>query len=379
MIDFKKVKQFAGSHWHNILGWRTNRRIVVFESDDWGSIRMPSKEVYDRLLKAGIRVDKLSFNRFDSLASEDDLSALFEVLQSVKDINNNPAVFTANTIVANPDFEKIRESNFSQYYYEPFTQTLQKYPKHSRSFQLWQEGISANLFKPQLHGREHVNVPRWMKALKNNTGNMRLAFENQMFDLSDSGTVISENSYMDALAFNTQEEFDYIGSTLEEGAKLFEQLFNYKSESFIASCYIWDTKQEEVLKNQGIKFIQSGRYQRCPIPNDTRNYRRKFHFTSEKNSYSQIYLVRNCYFEPSEIGSNGMVENCMMRIKASFRMKKPVIIGTHRLNYIGSIVPENRDNNLRLLKKLLVAITAEFPDVEFMTSNQLGKLIAGAK
>ena len=34
---------------HNLLsipGWRTNRHIVVIESDDWGSIRMPSKEVY---------------------------------------------------------------------------------------------------------------------------------------------------------------------------------------------------------------------------------------------------------------------------------------------------------------------------------------------
>lgn len=376
MIDFKKIKQFAGSHWHNIPGWRTNRKIVVFESDDWGSIRMPSKEVYNRLLKAGIRVDKLSFNRFDSLASEEDLTALFEVLQSVKDKNGNPAVFTANTIVANPDFEKIRESNFSHYYYEPFTQTLKKYPKHSRSFQIWQEGISADLFKPQFHGREHVNVPRWMKALRNNTGNMILAFENQMFDLSDSGNTISENSFMDALAFNTQSEFEYIESALEEGAKLFEQLFGYKSESFIASCYIWDSKQEDVLKNQGIKYLQSGRYQNCPIPDNVNRYKRKLHFTGEKNANNQIYLVRNCFFEPSETGPNGIIEDCMMRIRASFRMKKPVIIGSHRLNYIGFIVPENRDQNLRLLNNLLVAIIKEFPDVEFMTSKQLGELIA---
>jgi len=30
----------------NIPGWRTNRKIVVIESDDWGSVRMPSREVY---------------------------------------------------------------------------------------------------------------------------------------------------------------------------------------------------------------------------------------------------------------------------------------------------------------------------------------------
>ena len=27
----------------NYNGWQTNRKIIVFESDDWGAIRTPSK------------------------------------------------------------------------------------------------------------------------------------------------------------------------------------------------------------------------------------------------------------------------------------------------------------------------------------------------
>ena len=34
----------------NIKGWRTNRKIVVIESDDWGTIRMSSKEAFNSLL-----------------------------------------------------------------------------------------------------------------------------------------------------------------------------------------------------------------------------------------------------------------------------------------------------------------------------------------
>ena len=34
----------------NVLAYKTNRKIVVFESDDWGSIRMPSKLAYSNLL-----------------------------------------------------------------------------------------------------------------------------------------------------------------------------------------------------------------------------------------------------------------------------------------------------------------------------------------
>ena len=41
---------------------------------------MPSKEVYHKLLKNNIEVDKFSFDKNDSLESEEDLRALFETL-----------------------------------------------------------------------------------------------------------------------------------------------------------------------------------------------------------------------------------------------------------------------------------------------------------
>ena len=92
---------------NNIPGWRTPRKIVVVESDDWGSIRMPSKEILDQLEKKGFIPKNDYYNRFDSLASKKDLSNLFDILSTVKDKNGNSAILTANTIVANPDFDKI--------------------------------------------------------------------------------------------------------------------------------------------------------------------------------------------------------------------------------------------------------------------------------
>lgn len=115
----------------------SNRKIVIIESDDWGSIRMPSREVYDRLLNKGIRVDNDPYNRFDALATKEDLEALFEVLCSVKDKNGRNAVLTANAVTANPDFEKIRASGFTEYHYKPFTETLNESPKRG-AFGLWQ-------------------------------------------------------------------------------------------------------------------------------------------------------------------------------------------------------------------------------------------------
>ena len=168
----------------NIPGWRTNRKIVVIESDDWGSIRMPSKKVFNTLKNNGIPVEKSPYCKFDSLESNEDLEALFEVLTSFKDINGSHPIITANTVVANPDFEKIEESSYKKYFYEPFTETLKRYPNHNKVLNLYQEGIANNVFFPQFHGREHVNIELWFKLLKTDK-NFKLAFKHNMWGLSN--------------------------------------------------------------------------------------------------------------------------------------------------------------------------------------------------
>lgn len=88
---------------------------------------MPSNEVFDNLLQKGIDLlsdDGYRYNKNDSLATAEDLAALFEVFSSVKDSKFRNAVLTPVCVVANPDFEKIKQSDFTEYFYEPFTETL---------------------------------------------------------------------------------------------------------------------------------------------------------------------------------------------------------------------------------------------------------------
>ena len=116
---------------HNLIllpGWRTKRKIVVIESDDWGSIRMPDAPVFDQLAINNPALHDDPMSRFDSLESNDDLHALFGVLSGVKDSKGNSALLTANTILANPDFDRIAASGYKEYHYEKFTKTLEHYP-----------------------------------------------------------------------------------------------------------------------------------------------------------------------------------------------------------------------------------------------------------
>ena len=358
----------------NSRGWRTERKIVVIESDDWGSIRMPSRQVYSELLSKGLHVDRLSYMKYDSLESNTDLNMLFEVLTSYSDKNGNHPVITANTIMTNPDFEKIRKSEFTEYFAESFTETLKRYPEHDQVFALYQQGIEQRIFYPQLHGMEHLNVKRWMNALKSGNSDTRLAFDYEMFDLSTSHTDIGENSFMDTFCPATIEEITEQNQRIIEASKLFRDTFGYGSKTFIAPCYIWRPEHEAAFSLAGFENIQSGSYQLLPDIGPKNSFKKKLHYTGQKNQYNSSYTVRNCFFEPSNNQDN-VVDKCFSQVKNAFRNNKPAIISSHRLNFTGSIVPENRERNLEQLSILLSKILSEFPDTEFYNSADLSDLI----
>ncbi|MDG1279045.1 MAG: hypothetical protein P8O16_17330 [Algoriphagus sp.] len=366
MVDqFKRYIQ-------NLPGKSTDRQLLVIESDDWGSIRMPSAAVIQDLQRLGGKPENDPYLKFDSLASESDLQALFEVLTSVNDSQGRPAVLTANSVMANPDFEKIQKNGFEQYLWEPFTETLKRYPSHSGSFDLWREGMDNKIFRPQYHGREHLNVYQWMEGLRSEDYWLSRAFERQMISVSSEPSKM-RFGYMEGLDFFSTEEQGNKGEILEQGMEVFRKLFGYTSLSFIANCYIWDFSIEKSLHTMGVKYLQGITNQLVPILDDDGTHRHvyKSHYFGQKNTLGQRYLIRNAFFEPSLDPQFDWVSDCLKRIKIAFHCKKPAIIGSHRLNYIGFIEESNRTKNLAQLKILLKEIVKCWPKVEFIASDEL--------
>lgn len=352
-------------------GWRTKRRLVVFESDDWGSIRMPSKRVFEMFLQRGFTIQHARYNQYDSLECNEDLVALYEVLSRHKDRATNPACFTANMIVANPNFEAIQRSSFEEYSYETVQETLGRYPKHDQVFTLYQEGLNANLLRPQFHGREHVQVARWMRRLKMNDLATRFAF--------DFGTTYSgheDYNFMESFDWDSPEEVTVHQNIVRDGLRIFKQMFGYNTKSFIAPCYTWDPKLDTVLAEQGVKYVQGGVNQYIP-QGGFNNYARKKHLMGERVN-GLVYMTRNCFFEPSLVDKLDWVDYAMASIRDAFQWNKPAIICTHRINFVGFIHEVNRVRNLKLLDELLNRILQSWPDVEFISSDQLGDLIAEA-
>lgn len=363
------------SRYHiNLFGWRTKRRIIVLESDDWGSIRMPSKSVFNFLKSKKINVDQCPYLMFDSLASEDDLTYLFEVLSSFKDFKGNHPIITANTVVVNPDFDKIKNDKFNNYNYELFTKTLLNYPRHSKSFNLWIEGINKKIFFPQYHGREHVNISLWLTLLKKKIWPFNIAFDNGMWGLGPNVVKVSPiniQATYDALELS---ELELHKKSLIDGLNIFETIFGYRSESFIPNNFILDLSLLPYLRENGIKYLQGMKYHLSPLFNSSIHPKMR-RILGKINNQKQIQLLRNCFFEPSFNEKCDWVNNCLRDIRISFLLNKPAVISLHRVNFIGYINEKNRDKNLQYFHSLLKEILKNWPNVEFMTSVELGELI----
>lgn len=339
---------------------------------------MSSKNAFNHFLTKGYPVDQCPYNTYDCLESNEDMESLFSVLLNFRDGNQNHPCFTANHVVANPDFNRIRESAFSQYYFEPFYDTLKRYPNHNKVLGYYRQGIEQGIFVPQFHGREHVNTPRWIKALQQNESDVHEAFNYEMFSVHAKRNPSYKMEYMDAFDLDFKEQLPSVNSMISVGLQMFRETFGYSSNSVIAPCYIWHSDIEETLKRNNVKYIQGNFYQQQPrIHNSGGGYQVKYHYTGQCNKYDQLFMVRNVFFEPALDRKKDWVDIALNRIDLAFRWNTPAIIQSHRLNYIGSIVHTNRDTSLKALNELLKKITQIWPDATFMSSDQLGNTLAG--
>lgn len=365
----------------NIPGWRTKRHVVVIESDDWGSIRMSSKEAFDRMLKAGMPVDRSHYNLYDSLECNDDLEQMYETLSKFKDSTGRHPVITGVNVVANPDFEKIKTNNFSEYIYEPYTETCKRYSNHDRVYDLWKEGIEKRLMVPIFHGREHLNAQFWMRALRDKNKSTLVGFENEVTGMPGiKGEKLPD--FQAAFQIDTINDLVYQKEVLKTGLDLFEELYGYRSRYFVPTNGPFNNTLEKDLNEHGVKYINTGKKQKEPLGNG--QYKINTRFIGDKNQYGQIYITRNCFFEPSSSGfekpaNTDWINNCLKEIEIAFRWRKPAVISSHRVNYIGYLHPENRERSLKQLSELLSKMLKKWPDIEFMTSAELGDLIASKK
>lgn len=354
-----------------LRAYKTKRQLIVIESDDWGSERIPNSEVRQSLISSGVDMLSNPHSKYDTLERLEDLEVLESLLQDLYDNYQKKVKITANFITSNPDFQKIKDTDFANYYYEPFTRTYLNRDGHDMVINKIHDLSRNSFLKPQFHGREHINVSFWLQELRRRNRDYLSAFELNCYAIDASSSRNSKN-LLAALDFENNEQLEFVQNSISEGHLIFKNTFGFPSETFIAPRYVWSEDLNSVFISEGLKGIQSSLCQQVTSSSDCKKY---FHFTGEKNKdFDLKYSVRNVFFEPA-YSDLDWVNSALQKVEWAFRFKTPAIISMHRINFVGGLDKTQRDHNLIKFKVFLEEVIRRYPNVEFLSSDELLKLM----
>jgi hypothetical protein len=364
------LKEYLKKHLINILGNKSNHKVLVIESDDWGSIRIPNLDIKAKLESLNLINSKDAFSNFDTLESDRDYSALFEILNKHKDKNGNPAVLTANMVMGNPDFNKIKENNFEEFFWEPFSKTYENYYSNSNTMSSLLKGINNGYIFPQFHAHEHLNVFQWLMRLKSGDLDYLKAFDLSCFAINDNEKSNFRTNLMATYDYRSNEELELIKRHIELGLNQFKDVFGFQSQTTIAPCYVWNDEIESTFHKNQVKGLQSSYVQMINSP-DSGMHKRIWRKMGTKNKFGQIYTIRNILFEPALSPSFNWVDKALESIEIAFLWGQPAVLASHRLNFVAGLSEQNRKNSLEQLDLLLTKVLKKWPDIQFMNSAQL--------
>lgn len=370
MLSFREK---LAKNYINARGWSTKEKYFVIESDDWGAIRMPSKEVYDFFLSKNIEVHNNNFDRCDALESTEDLECLFEVLKKFKDTTGNHPVFTAYSVVGNPDFKSIEENGRKKYVFESVLETYKQYPQNGDVMTAIRKGIKEGIYVPQYHGREHIHVKRWMEAINSTSEKEQIAFAQKAIISSEirGSSDIYPHDYFKGFDFYSDDEKQEIENIHLEGLKIFQELYQMESLSFVAQGSVFHDHILEGLSKMGVKLISGQQL----VPNGLKNNKVVNKQWGQQNQYDQLIWRRNCLFEPGRSIEFDWVSKCLEDMNIAFRWGKPAVISAHRQNFTGSVFKENRTKSLEKLSLLIQSALKIWPDIKFISTHDLAKIM----
>jgi peptidoglycan/xylan/chitin deacetylase (PgdA/CDA1 family) len=361
----------------NLLGWSTRRKLLVLSFDDYGVVRVASREALARARQWGLPVEN-RFDELDALESRTDIEAMVDTLDCVRDKHNRPAVLSPFFIPMNLDFEAANESGLEDIRLEALDFTYQKLADHSPeayggAWDAWQEAVKSGLFVPALHGCQHWSSALFRHYLAHDRSQMERILSLRSYAWLPPSSFANVDP-MQGCAFQQAQELDAIHQELERGVREFTRLLGAPPKYFNAPGGNESCRTHEVLARNGIRYIDVPRVMREHL-GDGRVRRRFFH-TGKRNRAGLTYIVRNVVFEPTFGDGGTAVDQALKQIAAAFRMQRPAVVSSHRVNFGGEIDPNNRRLGLERLGELLRSATRLWPDIEFISADELGGCIA---
>lgn len=325
---------------------KTNQKIIVIESDDWGMERAKDEISLHKIIE---KYDKKNISRWttDALETIEDMNIMFDLFDNYKNkFKQNPKI-TANFITHNID-----HSSPEKLIFKPFSEGYNF--ADNTIFKKYTEGIEKGFFKPQLHGFCHFDTNLLAADFHSNDfqNNLKLGFA------TAKTTIKSHLSLYRAECFDNNFE-----QNINQAAEIFKTVFGYYSASFIPPNYMYLNKLNPILYKNHIKSLQAAS-----------------HFVNKKgnNSINPYFRYKNEIFYSGRNARldthhdyNYLADNCIKQIENAFLHQVPAIIDIHRVNFSGKYNPETRLKTIEELDKILKYLDKNHPESIFISSDEL--------
>lgn len=368
------MKQHLFNHLKNFSGRKLNSKFIAFAVDDYGNVRVHSKQAKARLEKSGVKINN-RFDQFDALDTTEDYQILFDTLQLVKDKNGNSAIFTPYALPCNTDFQAtVAQRKFVP---EDLPTTYSKLSAEQRAYEgayeILLEGINNKLIKPQFHGREHLNVQLINALIEQKEPSLMANLENQSMAGLATISAWPTISYNQAFSFWEQSDLEAHKFILKDGLERFENVYGYASLTFTPPAQQLHPSLYGFVGEHGVIGVDRSRAELVHLGEG--KFQKMKNQLAEADLGGTVKIVRNCVFEPTDSDID-WVSFTMKQIEAAFFWGKPAIISSHRVNFCGHIDPKNRAKGITDLKNLLNKIVQKWPDVEFVGLDEIAGLYA---
>ena len=344
-----------------VEGFSFGLPLVVLQSDDWGRVGVRDREGWEELREIGVNLGERSYD-FYSLETAEDIAAIVSLLQRHRDSTGRPACLGMNFIVANVDFAKVIASNFRHIYLRALTDGLPDGWKRVGLFEAYQEGISAGVLSPALHGTTHF---------------CRRAMERHLDDPGQRGILLRTlwkagvpyiHWRMPWAGFEYWDperpgEEDFLTSSVQEilidsAVESFTQFFLTAPRSACAPGYRANQSTHQSWAKRGIRVAQNGPGIAMPP-----------HFDAN----GILHLYRSLDFEPAA-GQEFSVTACLRVAEDCFARGLPAIVSVHSINF-HSTIKDFRSYTLGYLDEFLTALEAKHPDLLYVRDEDLYDLV----
>jgi hypothetical protein len=327
------------------------------------------REGWEELRELGVNLGERNYD-FYSLETAEDVEAVRALLSRHRDSAGRPACLGMNFMMANVDFVKVQADNFRQIHLRPLTEGLPDGWKRPGLFEAYQQGVSAGVFSPALHGMTHFCRPAAERHLEDSGERgslLRMLWKAGVpyihwrmpwigFEYADPGK-------------NGRESF--LSSEIQQGmiadaVKTFTRLFSKVPRSACAPGYRANKSTHLAWANYGVQVAQNG-------PGSSRPPHLEKNRNVDCDANPILHLYRTIDFEPF-VAQEFSIADCLRTAEGSLARGVPAIISVHSINF-HSTLKDFRSRTLHLLDEFLTALESKYPDLLYVRDEDLYDLV----